>query len=283
MLTITSVLIVLSLLFGGTGAVVVASQDSLPGDALYGVKMTTEDFHFRFTKSEEAKLDLALEYANRRMLEAGLAAQSGQMVTNRHQKIWTERLAENLKDALLAVAAMEDSETGLAKIKAQIHIWDVVDYKRDQARDGTYNAEVIDPNAFQHMFQHMFKNMLGIVDDGLENPQQFKQTFAHRFGSNAEELDLLAAVDDPEPLPVDDSLVDEKEGQQIKAGEGKSYGPGPDDAQYMPQNSGDDTPFGFKGSDGETGGPGPGEPAGSGDSDQNQGSSGSQNQSGKQP
>jgi len=283
MLTITSVLIVLSLLFGGTGAAVVASQDSLPGDPLYGVKMTTEDFHFRFTKSEDAKLDLALEYANRRMLEAGLATQNGEMFTLRYQKIWAERLAENLKDALLAVAAMEDSEAGLTKIKAQIHIWDVVDYKRDQARDGTYNAEVIDPNAFQFMFQHMFMNMLGIIDGGLENPQQFKQTFAHRFGSNAEELDLLAAVDDPEPLPVDDSLVEEKEGQQIKAGEGQGYGPGLDDAQYTPKNSGNITLFEHKGGDSETGGPGPGEPSGSGSSNQNQGSSGSQNQSGNQP
>jgi hypothetical protein len=245
--------------------------------------MTTEDFHFLFTKSEEAKLDLALEYANRRMLEAGLAAQNGNLVTHRYQNIWAGRLAENLKDALLAVAAMEDSEAGLTKIKAQIHIWDVVDYKRDQARDGTYNAEAVDPNAFQFMFQHMFTNMLGIVDGGLLNPQQFKQTFAHRFGSNAEELDLLATVDEPETLPVDDSLVEEKEGQQIKTGEGQSYGPGPDDAQYMPKNSGIEIPFEHKGGDKETGGPGPGEPAGSGSSNQNQGSSGSQNQSGNQP
>jgi hypothetical protein len=35
MLAITSVIIVLSLLFGGTGMAVVAAQDSLPGEGLY--------------------------------------------------------------------------------------------------------------------------------------------------------------------------------------------------------------------------------------------------------
>jgi hypothetical protein len=46
MVIITSIIVVLSLLFGGTGAVVVAAQGSLPGEGLYTLKLATEDVQY---------------------------------------------------------------------------------------------------------------------------------------------------------------------------------------------------------------------------------------------
>jgi hypothetical protein len=280
MLTITSVLVVLSLLFGGAGATVVAAQDSMPGQALYTVKTATEDFRFLFMNSEDAQLEGALQFASRRVAEATAMAEEGNVYTKQEWKVLEERLEKNLKDALLAAAASENPEAALTKIKAQIHIWDVVDYKRDQERDGTYHAEEIDANMYQHAFQYMFKNMLKLVGEELENPNEFKHSFQNRFGQDAEELDLLA---EDEPLPGDPPVTD-PQGTQTKAGEEQGYGP--EDNPFGAQNQGE-TPEFQNQNQGEGYGPAgedvgnPDKPAAPGEP--NQSGSGTQTQQGGKP
>jgi hypothetical protein len=274
MLTITSLIIVLSLLFGGTGAAVLVAQDSLPGDALYMVKTAGEDAQFRLTVGPETKLELALKFANRRIAEASAFAEKGKVYTQQEIKEIEELLADSLKDALLAAMAMDDPAVGLSKLRTHVFMWEE-DYKRLQ--DGM----PIDAPA--HQVRNVIRNMRILLDGAVENPLQFKAEFQSRFGMKLQELDLLATAVVEDSLPVEEPVVEEKAGQHIKAGEEKGYGPGPEEAQFAPKNGGDETPFEFKGGDGETGGPGSGEPSGSGSGNQNQGSSGNQNQSGKQP
>ncbi len=61
--------LVFALVFGTTGTVF-ASQGSLPGEQLYGVKLFTEDVQYAFTNSPEQKAELSMDYANRRLNEA---------------------------------------------------------------------------------------------------------------------------------------------------------------------------------------------------------------------
>lgn len=267
MLTITSVLIVLSLLFGGTGAAVVAAQDSLPGEALYMVKTAGEDAQFRLTIGPEAKLDLAFKFVNRRIAEASAFAEKGKIYTHQEVKEIEERIEENLKDALLAAVAMEDPEIGLTKLRTHVFMWEE-DFKRLQ--DG------MPEDAPAHQVRNVFRNTRMLLDEAIENPLQFKAEVQSRFGMNLQELDLLATAEEEEPLPVEDPVVDEKEGQQTKSGDEQGYGP--EDTQFgpKPNNSGEETPFEFQYKGGDEDGEGP---AGDGVGNQTMsGSSGNQNQ-----
>ena len=69
--------LVLGLVFGGAGATVLAAQESLPGQALYGVKTISEDARLELTTNPDAKFQLAMVLANRRAQEIGSLLQDG--------------------------------------------------------------------------------------------------------------------------------------------------------------------------------------------------------------
>lgn len=67
---LTIILIAVSTALAGTGVVAAASQNSLPDQALYDVKLWTEDLRSGLASSvPEDSLNLALEFANRRISE----------------------------------------------------------------------------------------------------------------------------------------------------------------------------------------------------------------------
>lgn len=67
---LTIILIALGTALASTGVVAAASQNSLPDQALYDVKVWTEDLRLGIAASiPEDSLDLALEFANRRITE----------------------------------------------------------------------------------------------------------------------------------------------------------------------------------------------------------------------
>ena len=78
MTTLVSIIAILGLLMGGTAGTVYASQDSLPNDALYGVKIASENVRLNFTGDTEAELDLVLEFVQNRSDEIdALVAEEG--------------------------------------------------------------------------------------------------------------------------------------------------------------------------------------------------------------
>jgi hypothetical protein len=269
--TITSILIAFSLLLGGTGAAVYASQDSQPGDMLYTVKTTGEDFQFRFANHADTKVQLALKFAARRVSEALNMAENGQQI---HGSL-INRLEHNLNTALQAAAEMDEPELGLERIKAEIHI-----QKRDcdRIQGNMPDAEELG----LHMLQHKLEHKMRVVDKGLEEPATFRQVYRLRFGQEAD--DELLGVADEQPQPDEDPVVEEPideeilppgpaygdqagaknqagerigESQQSQNGEVQSYGPGPGDPQTEPES-----PYGPNNSTGS----GPGDQYGNPDS-----------------
>jgi len=236
MLTITSILIALGLLFGGTGAAVYASQDSLPGDALYGVKTTVEEFQYRLIQDHEAKLEKALERINNRIDEFNNA--QGETWTHRNQLSWTEELEQNMKDALLAVAALDDPEAGLTKLQTHVFMWKE-DCKRLQGG--------MPEDAPAYQVWNMFRNTRMIVDDGLQEPLKFKASVTSRFGQKLEDLDLMVLSGEEDIFPEGPQVIDETKGTQTKSSQQKGYGPeetqfGPGPNNYESKNA----PFEFK-------------------------------------
>jgi len=71
------VLIALALIFSATVGTVSASQESLPGAALYPVKLQYEDARLALTQDLEAKALLAMAYAQERVDEAVQLAERG--------------------------------------------------------------------------------------------------------------------------------------------------------------------------------------------------------------
>ena len=68
-LTIGSIVLLLSLMFGGTGATVLAAQGSLPNQPLYQVKTFSEDISLRYTQGDTQRIQMELQFANRRVNE----------------------------------------------------------------------------------------------------------------------------------------------------------------------------------------------------------------------
>ena len=69
--------LVIALTAAGSGGAVYASQDALPGDALYQVKTAVEGLQLTLAASDEAKAQTYLDIAAKRLAEADKASQRG--------------------------------------------------------------------------------------------------------------------------------------------------------------------------------------------------------------
>ena len=270
MLAITSVIIVLSLLFGGTGMAVVAAQDSLPGEGLYSLKTLTEDIQLTFTNSQEKRLEKALEFVNNRFIEASIFEKEGKVWSDHEMANFTERLEKNLKDALLSAAAMDNPEVGLTSIKDQIKVLYVAIQKRPQDQ---VSHDRPDGGNDHPQLRVMFRKSYEIVAAGLVDPQNFEEMILGRYGNNLERLDLFVISNDDFLLPAGELSLDNShlQGQQIPSNEGShgpeaQFGPGIDGAQFAPNFGSDESSERFKAD--ENAGFGAGEPNATGNTSQ---------------
>lgn len=94
--TLVATAIALTVLFSGTGGVMVASAGAVPGESLYAVKLVIEDTRVALaqaTSGSEVLVALQTELCNRRLEEAQTLAQRGQAVPPELIVAATERLA----------------------------------------------------------------------------------------------------------------------------------------------------------------------------------------------
>jgi hypothetical protein len=111
-----TILIVFIILVAGTGTIA-AANNSLPGDALYSVKMATESVRLTFAFSEEGKADLYVKLADRRVDEIVKMAEKGKAEQ-------VETTTDKLEEHLLAMAGLgivggaEMLETQIARLDA---------------------------------------------------------------------------------------------------------------------------------------------------------------------
>lgn len=103
---IIAVILVITILFGGTAGTVYAAQGSLPGQALYQVKTWSEDALQAVTLSPQAQLEQNLNFADRRILEIADLLAAGSPIP---QQVQT-RLQTELNQALNLAAGMEDQQ-----------------------------------------------------------------------------------------------------------------------------------------------------------------------------
>jgi len=108
MAIIAGILIVAFLAGGGTAC---AAQGSLPGDALYPIKLVTEDMQIALAFNPEKKVDLEAKFANRRLeelqkLQKKIQKRNGEIPHEVIEKAM-ERAEERLKKAEEHITKME--------------------------------------------------------------------------------------------------------------------------------------------------------------------------------
>ena len=174
-MNIATLLVILSLLFGGTGATAVAAQASLPGDFLYPVKILSEDVRMELTTQPEERVNLALKNVARRYEEIQDLIEDGLMPPDPA----VFRLQNQVQIALEEALASEDQTEQLLVVQEML-----------QQQYMKMNYLEVEPagQAWMNQFQFQFQNQLQMVEAGLKEPQKLQQElqYMQQLMNNAE-------------------------------------------------------------------------------------------------
>lgn len=245
---LTAFVVIVSMLFGGAGATVYAAQDSLPTEALYPVKTVSEDMLLVLVTDPQARLDLVLDFTNRRVEEIVAIVAGGDAIP----EDVINRLQSELDMTLEIAAGLEDPE--LSEALTKIHI-----YIRDQDRIMGMTHVPEDSEAAFARLRANIRAQNQVVAEALETPLKFSNKFQNQLQNNR------PVVTDTLPITTTETISD-TQGIMME-GPGPAAGPGPGEPLGPQAGPGSDQGHGPQagpGSEGETGsqaGPGPSEGA----------------------
>ncbi|HZU86250.1 MAG TPA: DUF5667 domain-containing protein [Anaerolineaceae bacterium] len=166
-----TIMIVVSLVLGGGGAVVQAAQSSQPDQSLYRVKLWSEDAHLSLTTDPQTQYQLALEFSTRRveeiqyMLQAGNDLPEAVLARYQNQLEQTIRYASNLP-VDQALQALEQIRTRL-QTQQQTFL--------QIQSNGSANA-----NASLTQSRQMVQEQLRQVEEGLADPVKLREQIRQR-------------------------------------------------------------------------------------------------------
>ena len=157
--TITSLLVILAILFGGTGATVFAAQDSLPTDLLYPVKTISEDLRLEMIDDPQAKVDLLAGFIQNRFMEYNLLAAAGEPAP----EAWADRVATQTQLMINLAAHMDDAPLtqNMAKLMNMLQV-QVRVMQTDNMPDD------VDPAA--NSVRIMLQDRIQLATQGVEEP-----------------------------------------------------------------------------------------------------------------
>ena len=94
MSVLTTLMLIVALVFGGSGAAYAAAQQALPDQPLYGLKVAGEDLQIQLTANEQNRLELALKFSQRRVDEMEKMANAGKEIPAAVQTRWQQQVQE---------------------------------------------------------------------------------------------------------------------------------------------------------------------------------------------
>ncbi|HLO28779.1 MAG TPA: DUF5667 domain-containing protein [Anaerolineales bacterium] len=211
MATISTLLVIFTLLFGGTGATVYAAQGSLPGQPLYVVKLASEDVRAGLAPNNQIRQELMMNFADMRLEEALQLAAKGKGIPG---TVW-DRMDSQFDSALHAAVGPDDEHMRQQLVQIQVRI--AIDFAKltKLSNDRRYSGDIV-------KVQVTLLNVLQLVSLGLTDPPAFRQ----HMGSDQYPRDWQAATPTASitPLPT------------ISA----SMTPAPGNATQMPNNNRND-------------------------------------------
>lgn len=161
--TLATLMLILTLVFGGGGATVAASQGSQPADLLYGVKLAAEDVQLGLTADPRAEYQLALEFAGRRVLEIQQTLQGGSDLPAAVQTRYQDQVQQAIR--LASNLPLDQARLALEQILARLQT-QKQSLEQVQA-NGSPKAEAALQQARQTLQQH-----LQLVEQCLADPLQ---------------------------------------------------------------------------------------------------------------
>jgi hypothetical protein len=164
MATISTLFLIFAILFGGTGATVYAAQGSLPDQALYSVKLASEDVRAGLATSDQNRLELALNFADNRLDEALQLAAEGKTIPG---SVW-ERLEAQVDLALHAAAELDDVQFHQQMLQIQSKIAANLYNLGQFSGDNRYSDAAVKAQA-------ALQNDLQLIALGLQDPAAFRQ------------------------------------------------------------------------------------------------------------
>ncbi len=197
---VLGIAVVVLALLAASSLTVYAAQSSLPGEPLYSIKSLGEDIRLTLTISTEAKLNLTMEYANRRLAEIQSLALHGKSLTDQT----SARYQQELEDELELASQMNDRQMQLAlgQIKAQAEaqgmtLEELIASLPNQASPAIANL------------QEQFEEQVQLSEIGEKNPQAFRKEIQERAqnrhgpkkGPTSEQDELLPGMASATPLP----------------------------------------------------------------------------------
>ncbi|HSG45798.1 MAG TPA: DUF5667 domain-containing protein [Anaerolineales bacterium] len=167
---ILSTLLILGLLFGG-GATVNAAQDDLPNEPLYELKLWTEDLGLRFQNNDEAKVTHLMELTRVRVQEMIQMVEAGEVIPDQVQL----RLEQHVQLALQTCTNMDDAtlERALLQIRNRLQ-------QQDQEMQ-KLQLQTQDQAQLLERIRTMLRQRLQLVEDGLANPDAFRNQAQNNF------------------------------------------------------------------------------------------------------
>ncbi len=107
---LAAIIIAVVIILSGSTITVAAAQSSLPGDPLYSVKSWSEEVRLSLAFSTKTKLNLTLDYTNRRVDEIQSLLAGGKAVNDQT----SDRFQQELDSALQLAARLDDSQIQFA-------------------------------------------------------------------------------------------------------------------------------------------------------------------------
>jgi hypothetical protein len=164
---ISTLMVIAALVFGGAGATVYAAQESLPDQFLYPIKTMSEEMQLGLSTNPENQMQLALNFADRRVQEMVALQMKGQVPP---EEVVT-RLQLQLNMALQLAAGMEDEPMKQALIQIRTRIQGM-EQVTNQWGDESGQAGVI-----LAKMREVLRVQNRLCELGLQEPAQLRMMF----------------------------------------------------------------------------------------------------------
>ncbi len=192
-----TLLVITGLLFGG-GTAVSAAQDDLPDQPLYQLKLWTEAVSLQFQNQPEEKVERLMELAQFRVQEMVQLAEEGNPVPDQVR----QRLEQHIHQALQICSELEDAELEGCLLQLQ----EQLKYRYREMEQLMKNAlEGVEPILEQT--RTMLQLHLNLVEDGLLEPEMFRNTVRNGFRFGQEEDFVPPAQDGSGPQNGQPALI----------------------------------------------------------------------------
>jgi hypothetical protein len=165
MSTLGTIILIISLIVGGSGVTAVSAQNSLPDSSLYPVKLLTEDIQFSFTHDPYARWQLSLQLTESRMEEIRTMLSSGTVPS----EAVLQRLNTRLEQTLQLANGLGGDQAKQALTRTQLRL-ETQAQMMMQVQTSTSEGLAI-----RARVQQMIQERIRQTQTGLDNPLQLQQ------------------------------------------------------------------------------------------------------------